>query len=69
MVGDMTLEIRILNLKLAFKENRAKGIVRYKFRKYMEEYDNHNNDVIDKRTHRDLALEYFRYMIDNGERE
>ena len=63
------LEIRILNFKLAIKENRTKGVVRYKFRKYIEEYDNHDNDVIDKITHRDLSLEYFRYMINNGERE
>ena len=63
------LEIRIINFKLAIRENRAKGVVRYKFRKYMEAYDNKDKDVIDKITHRDLSLEYFRYMINNGERE
>lgn len=64
----MTLEIRILNLEKAMRENKPKNVVRYKFRKYMEEYDNKEKNVIDKIRHRDLSLEYFKYMLSNGDK-
>lgn len=65
----MTLEIRIFNLEKAMKENKSRSIIKYKFRKYMEEYDNKEKDVGDKIKYRDLSLEYFRYMYFEGRKE
>lgn len=62
----MTLEIRIFNLEKAMKEDKSRSIVKYKFRKYMEEYDNKDKNILDKIQHRDLSLEYYRYMINGG---
>jgi hypothetical protein len=62
----MTLELKILSFKKAVKEKRSKEIVEYKFREYMKAYDNQEHDLIDKQTHRDLALEYFRYVFKSG---
>jgi len=63
----MTLEIRIINLRKAMEENRPKGIVRYKYKKYSEEYDNKAKDVFDKVRHRDISMDYLRYMCSSGE--
>jgi len=66
----MTIEIRILNFKLALRENKPKSVVKYKFRKYCEEYDEmEGKNVIDKVTHRDLSMEYFKYMLGSGDRD
>jgi hypothetical protein len=65
----MTLEIRINNLVKAMNDNRKKGIVKYKFRMYLTEYDNleREPDVGEKIRHRELSLEYFRYMASSEE--
>lgn len=65
--GEMTLSIRISNLEKAMRESKSKNIVRYKYKKYMEEYDNKEKNVRDKITYRELSYEYFKYMND-GER-
>ena len=49
------------------EENRPKGIVRYKYKKYSEEYDNKAKDVFDKVRHRDISMDYLRYMCSSGE--
>lgn len=63
----MSLEIRIINFKLAMKRNKPKNVVRYKFRKYMEEYDEMEKTIGDKIRHRELALDYFRYMAKSSD--
>lgn len=62
----MSLEVRIINFKKAMREEKPKSVVRYKFRKYMEEYDAKEKDVLDKIRHRDLFLDYLRYMEKSG---
>ena len=64
---EMTLEVRVINLKIAMSSNKPKSVVRYKYRKYMEEYDNKDKDVIDKVRHRDISLDYLRYMSSSGD--
>jgi hypothetical protein len=63
----MSLEVRIINLKLAMKQEKPKSVVRYKFRKYKEEYDNQEKSVFDKVRYRDLSMEFYRYMMSKGE--
>lgn len=64
----MSIDVKIINLKKAMRENRDKDIVQYKFTQYLREYEAlGEKDVIDKQTHRDLTNEFLRYISKSGE--
>lgn len=63
----MTLSIRINNLEKAIEGNRSKSIVKYKFKRYMEEYELKDKDIFDKIRNRELSYKYFTYMGEKNE--
>jgi hypothetical protein len=59
----------LLNVRLAMNKNRSKSFVREKYKLYSVAYENHEKSVGDKQDHRDLFMDYTRYMAKSGDNE
>lgn len=61
----------LINVKIAIRHHKAKHIVKKKFIEYLEAYDNAEPDVDvgDKIRHREIFLQYVRYMGKTGGEE
>jgi len=58
---------QLIGLKKSIRNKESKLEVKKKFIEYTNAYDEGERDVIDKIKHREIALEYFKYMGRNNE--
>lgn len=64
----MSIDQKVINLKLAMKKGKSKDIVKYKFQEYLKEYDQLSDPSITRKiNHRDLFYDYTRYIMASGD--
>jgi hypothetical protein len=62
------IDEKIINFKKAIKENRSKSFVYERFQEYLDQYDQMADPSLSRKlSHRDLFLDYTRYMAKSGE--
>jgi hypothetical protein len=65
----MSIDLKVISLRVSMKNGASKEIVKCKFQEYMKCYDQLADPSISQKiNHRDIFYDYCRYMMASGDK-